>query len=293
MVRTLFNIILFMSVVSTQGQTLNADGLQLDPSDISASTERRIDNEGKPCALIKIQVTDTVTQIKGCRTIGDIQRIGTTTWVYMPAGTESFTVLTLHHEPIAVTSSEPMKSLATYRLQLYDPNGPASAENPDNPTDAKDQYILAEDYMSSFGKKNYDIVKATEWYRASAEQGYAPAQYKLGKILCDWAGVDNWTEGVSWLQQAVDQGNVDAMLELARKLEMPPGKIAPDYNRMISLLERASNKGIGEASLKLGDMYSRQLYKDKVKQDKKKARAWYEKAVQQGDTTAKNRLRKL
>ena len=51
----------------------------------------------------------------------------------------------------------------------------------------KAQYKLGYDYHFNFGVKK-DDVKAVEWWRKSAEQGYAPAQVYLGSAYDEGVG---------------------------------------------------------------------------------------------------------
>ena len=56
-----------------------------------------------------------------------------------------------------------------------------------------------------------DLEQAVVWYRRSAEQGYAEAQYNLGVKYANGQGVEQDTkEAIRWLQKAVKQGDEDA-----------------------------------------------------------------------------------
>ena len=68
--------------------------------------------------------------------------------------------------------------------------------------------------------KKYDVsqddAEAVRWYREAAEQGYAWAQYNLGRCygLCKGVPQDD-AEAVKWYRKAADQGHADAKLHLA------------------------------------------------------------------------------
>ena len=68
-----------------------------------------------------------------------------------------------------------------------------------------------------------DEAKGASMYLKSAEQGYANAQYEIGKCYCEGIGVGkNYVEGRAWLKKAADQGQEDAIAYLAVLDAEPP-----------------------------------------------------------------------
>jgi TPR repeat protein len=62
-----------------------------------------------------------------------------------------------------------------------------------------------------------DLPLAAHWYRKSAEQQIAPAQYSLGILYLEGRGVaTDPDQGKYWLQQAAMQGYEDATEALNR-----------------------------------------------------------------------------
>ena len=60
-----------------------------------------------------------------------------------------------------------------------------------------------------------DYVEAVKWYRLSAKQGLAEAQYVLGVMYANGEGVpENDTEAVKWYRLAADQGDAMAQSNL-------------------------------------------------------------------------------
>jgi TPR repeat protein len=56
-----------------------------------------------------------------------------------------------------------------------------------------------------------DYDKAVEWYRKSAEQGFAEAQYKLGLIYEEGLGVtQDYVEAHKWFNLAAARGRAGA-----------------------------------------------------------------------------------
>jgi len=119
-----------------------------------------------------------------------------------------------------------------------------------NSGDPKAQYAVGARYAYGLGVKG-DLLKASEWYRKSAEQGYDLAQYFLGTMYANGLGVkhDN-REALKWFSKSAEQGLADAQYFL--------GKMYGD--------------GLG------------------VKQENHLAMKWYKEAANQGHLHAKNIL---
>ena len=53
-----------------------------------------------------------------------------------------------------------------------------------------------------------DLAQAVQWYRKSAEQGYAPAQSDLGVMYANGRGVSqDEQQAVRWYGKAAEQGD--------------------------------------------------------------------------------------
>ena len=63
-----------------------------------------------------------------------------------------------------------------------------------------------------------DLAEAVDWFKKSADEGFAGAQYALGRMYESGLGVSkNSDEAVKWYQKAADQGLAEAKDSL-RKL---------------------------------------------------------------------------
>jgi|GEM_PF-6705750 len=99
-----------------------------------------------------------------------------------------------------------------------------------------------------------ECVKVAQQYRKAAEQGDADAQYRLGLLYYNGAGVaKDTTQAISWLRKSAEQGNADA-------------------------------------ETTLGWMYE---HGDGVAKDTKQAARWYFKAIQHGSYMAQELFMKL
>ena len=60
-----------------------------------------------------------------------------------------------------------------------------------------------------------DYKEAVKWYRLSAEQGVAQAQYKLGWMYSNGLGVpQDYKEAVKWYRLSAEQGDAQAQYNL-------------------------------------------------------------------------------
>ncbi|GHT71254.1 hypothetical protein AGMMS49950_07570 [Endomicrobiia bacterium] len=67
-------------------------------------------------------------------------------------------------------------------------------------------------------KQNYK--EAINWYKKSAEQGNADAQYNLGVMYHEGKGAkQDYKEAISWFKKAAEQGHSGAKTALAKILE--------------------------------------------------------------------------
>lgn len=214
------SILFLLSVLmatTANAQTLSIKSFAADGSDITASTQRRQGDNGKPCALIKVQLVDRIVSLEGDMNVGDMPRTGNTTLVWLPDETYGISLRTLQHGTVDVNFSdygvEYLKSLTTYVLVLTE----EVAADPNNPTDAHAQYELGLDYKMPRNGKERDAAKALEWFMKAAEQGLAEAQLEVGR---HYAGdgipeVADSANAIKWLRKAAEQGLVDAQYELA------------------------------------------------------------------------------
>jgi uncharacterized protein len=61
-----------------------------------------------------------------------------------------------------------------------------------------------------------DYNEAVKWFRLSAEQGDAEAQYNLGWMYYEGQGVpQDYKEAVKWYRLSAEQGNERAQINLA------------------------------------------------------------------------------
>jgi TPR repeat protein len=100
-----------------------------------------------------------------------------------------------------------------------------------------------------------DFVTALEEWRPLAEQGDAIAQYNLGLMYEDGAGVlQDDAEAVKWYQLAAEQGLVLAQNNLGNMYYNGQG-VLQDYSEAVRWYRLAAEQGNARAQFFLGLMY--------------------------------------
>lgn len=195
--------------LGTKAQKLTVDFFKASPKDISASQSRRVDLNGKPCALIKVQLLTQDIVFEG-NVVKPVEYKGGEYWVYMTDGSRE---LRINHQvakpefvPLHVTFAEygidRVQSLSTYELNLIIESGfPKDAET------AEQLAQLGRDYeLGRNGKKKSD-ANAVKWYQKAADLGNAIAQYYLGEMYAKGRGVaQNDIEALKWYRRSAEQG---------------------------------------------------------------------------------------
>lgn len=116
--------------------------------------------------------------------------------------------------------------------------------------DAMAQYQLGLEYNS------YDQT-AVKWFRKSAQQGYAPAQLKIGEAYEFGKGVpEGDVEAAAyWYEKAAHQGNARAQTRLGSLYEKGAG-VDRDEAKAIDLYTKAANQQYPPAMFNLGVLHA-------------------------------------
>lgn len=150
------------------------------------------------------------------------------------------------------------------------------------------QFNLGYMYEQGLGV-NQDYAEAAGWYRKSAEQGDADAQYNLGEMYCDGRGVKkDYAEAAKWYRKSAEQGDADAQNNLGKMYYDGLG-VKKDYAEAVKWYRKSAEQGNAVAQYNLGFMY---YHGRGVKQSGEKAIEWWNKAAAQGDKNAINALAK-
>ena len=136
--------------------------------------------------------------------------------------------------------------------------------------------------LSQKGLDYYKVGNYTEaikYFKLSAEQGHAFAQYGLGAMYGDGLGVEqNYHEAEKWLRLAAEQGIAEAQETLARVYMTGLG-VEQNYYEAAKWAKLAAEQGIAESQAILGALYSQGWG---VEQNDYEAEKWFNLAAAQG-----------
>ena len=139
------------------------------------------------------------------------------------------------------------------------------------PTDAKEQYILGQNYDHGNGVPK-DQTEAIKWYRKAADQGYADAQAAIGISYVWGLGVpQDPAKSTTWFRKAADQNNSAAQRELGHRYLNGEG-VPQDPVEAVKWFRKAAEQVDFNAMFFMAICYERGLG---VPQDKVAAYRWH------------------
>jgi hypothetical protein len=166
-------------------------------------------------------------------------------------------------DPASGTVCDPkLKDLSVVREKAQDGNAAA-------------EYQLGRSILSPQPTED-ERAAAMTWFRLSAEQGYAPAQYLYGAMFSDgrWR---NSQELKNWWTKAAEQGEVRAQFWLGVAYQDGRNGVERDYGEAFKWLSKAAEQGNPDPQFTLGQMYEDG---EGVPQDFGLAAKWYRKAAE-------------
>lgn len=135
------------------------------------------------------------------------------------------------------------------------------------------QMYSAAAYMYGLGTKiNTDMAR--KYHILAARQGNASAQFALAEHFLDSKQLSNKKLGLIWLNKAVEQGNADAILKLA-KLHSTGTLMDKDLEKAKELVKSQVAKGNLSAMFLMGDIA-------RASNDIDGAKQWYTQTAQKG-----------
>lgn len=148
----------------------------------------------------------------------------------------------------------------------------------------------AKSYQRALEAMREDPVSGAALLRQAADQGYAPAQYRLSKAYERGEGVTkNLAEARRWTERAAKAGNRKAMHDLAVFYAEGEGG-RQDYVSAVEWFRKAADYGLSDSQYNLGVLYEQGLG---VTQDEGEALYWFEVAGRNGDQDAARRAREI
>ena len=159
---------------------------------------------------------------------------------------------------------------------------------------ATDQDPAAETALASCYDLGFHVQPSRSenmrWLTAAAEQGYAPAQYELGRTYLYGRGIPaDYALALRWEQKAADQGDARAQRDLAFMYERGFG-VTADPALAAAWNRKAAGQGQPEAQMQLAKALESGAG---VTKDPAEAEKWYTKAADHEQPAAQLRLAQL
>lgn len=99
-------LIFFLSLLTVwdviDAQDFTVESFDIVPTDLTARTNARVDNNGRKCGIIKVYVKDSITATDG-PVIGDVIDRGMEKWVYVAHDAKQIELLFREHMPLRIT----------------------------------------------------------------------------------------------------------------------------------------------------------------------------------------------
>ena len=230
-------------------------------SDVSARTKPRLDNQGKECALIK--VLSHQKDLFFSEAIGSVENQTNEYWVYVSGDTKKLTVKlgdTTHFVDVSDYGLKQLEPKTTYEMKL-------AVVSP----------------HKSFSRKSLPSD-----FTSSAEKGDKEAECNLGKCYYLGQGItQNYYVALTWFRKSAEKNWPEAQYYIGRCYYYGQGFPKPDFQQAALWLEKAAKQGYADAQYQLGICYEKG---QGVKQDPTIAREWYEKAAENGNNKAKQKI---
>ena len=122
-----------------------------------------------------------------------------------------------------------------------------------------------------------NIENAVKWYKISAKQGNASAQYCLGVTIYNLQ--KNPNQAKKWFEKSAEQGNADAQVAIGAMYALGIG-VQQDFSEAAKWIQKSAKQGNAMGQYRLGLLYS---HGSGVKKDLERGRALLEKAARSSD----------
>jgi TPR repeat protein len=149
--------------------------------------------------------------------------------------------------------------------------------------DAQAQFLIGEMYRQGQGVAA-DPQTAEEWYRQSAQQGYAAAQVRMGII--EYKRLQTKV-ALDWFRKAADQNDADGQFYVGVTLAHGRGG-PPDPSKSLYWLEKAAAQGHVQSQVSAGQLYLEAP--EGIARNERRAARWFRQAAERGNAEGQFRL---
>lgn len=293
MFRILLLFLCCVITIDTQAQKLTVEGMSLVGEDLSATTEKRLDAIGGPCALVKVKLALEGASFGG-NVITPIDYRDGEYWVYMTEGSYLLQVKHPQFQPMMVNFRDydisKVVPLKTYMLSFVRPQTQATMGT----LQVSYEPAGSEVFLDGLRLGVTPLIK----------KGISPGPHKVvikksyrvteRKDIIVTAGESSQLIGV--LKNPEMKDNMTASewtaMGIAYAKGMGLGQMKTDVDKALECLKKAADMGDAEAMVNLGMIYElgvivrKQYHKETVfgtPQYEAEAVKWYRKASDLGD----------
>ena len=323
--RIFFLIALLTSVSRLSAQELTVKSMAVAAGDLTASTQRRLDINQQPCAVVKVQLPLPGAVFEG-NVIQPVDYKTNEYWVYMTEGSKELHVKHPNYQTLVVTFPDygvkSLQSLSTYRLAIIVPQGSASTQtqkqkltinySPSNamvlidtkPYQGKGSIevtlpVGSHDYI--IAATGYDTVEGTVKLSASSPRTITENLNKAAQETETSSGKQ--VREQSREQKAQAKAEAKAQKEEQRKADKAANKsnsllwdvaigTGGGYSEDFVTTLRAASEGNADAAYRLGQGFETGQMEG-VYKNMPAAQYWYDKASQYGSQDAAAALKRL
>ena len=161
--RLLFIFFLLQYIIPTTAQDVVIKSCRLTTDHIPANM-RRNDFNGKPCALVKVQVLDEIARVEGNKIGKIVDNGGAEKLVYMCQGTRSMRIHLKKHLPVNIVFQEhgvsDLEGNRVYEIVLEEKKSPSSSDGQVGRTTASNTIVQEQNTLQKF-ILNYSPADAT------------------------------------------------------------------------------------------------------------------------------------
>ena len=259
--------------------------------DLSASRYRRIDTNGDPCGLIKVQLAAADAKFEG-NIIEPVDYKNGEYWVYMTKGSRELHIKLSGYIPIELHLADykiplGVQPLTTYRLTVLMPQSETLSVG-------EQRRKVADAYVEGRQGKEHNYSEAFNNYIEAAELNDPISMTEVGFRYMTGQGVEKdslkavewFTKAIPLLQKAAENEDAEAQNELSRLYSCGYGINKDEIESRKWFLKSAEN-GYAQAQFMLGLEFEHGSSEDK---DGQMAVYWYLRAASQGHTAAMEML---
>lgn len=293
-------VALALSVTAASyGQKYKVESMTMDQLDLTARTNKRVDLNGRPCAVLKIMVPDKIVDVEGNK-VGEIDSKGLQKIVYVSHDTKQINLLFENHYPLRIVFDDynipSVTERVVYNITLVeDPQSamqvapvqqstvPLQEVTHSTPTQTESEEEILKQAILVYGDGDYD--RAIHLFKSIPEN--TEALTFIGNMYRRGEGVaQSYTEAVYWYSKAAEKGDKYAQYNLGVSYEYGYG-ITKSYPDAVYWYRKAAEEGMATAQDKLGVCY---YNGNGVNQSSSDAVYWFRKAAEHGYANAQHHL---